>query len=881
MKFPHLLFLLLFLSTSAVDLFAAAVEGDVICVEGPSPPASVVIAVSMETGQLAANVLSDAQGHYRIEGLSAGDYQMMAIPFAGGTEEGYTRHQYTLQPKFLRLFAVDAVLDFETRAAYQVILEGEIGGSVADQSEYRHLFVSDENDNALPLTVIGADNAGLGVSAPSFNLPLGTRARFHFLWELPRAGKIMVMLDDQGRGYAAESQGTSILRVDSALAHAVERRLEAAIAATDADVDVEEAPARLAEVRAHIDQAAYDEAAGLGITALEELALSEARAGIERFRKGDLSVVVLDARGNPVPEARVTALQERRDFKFGFFGNYADLGEAAFRQALADGFDFFTAGVYWSLSEPQDDDFRWTLLDETVGMAHLPGLGYALKGHPLLYFMDMVMPDYTKSLGEEALLTEIDEHVRELAQHYAGQVDCWDIINEAHGYAASWGMSRERITQITRNAVDRVHATDPAARTLVNSAFDWYGQSLSTELALPDHDTLFSLSIPAYIADLRAEAVDFDIIGQQLYNGGCITLFSELGQPPGDVPTFDLATISDMLDTLSGFDRPIHVTEQAVPSAMAAECPGMSYWREPWSPSVQADYLEAVYTLAFGKESVEAVSWWDLSDEGSFIQDGGLLTAQLVPKPAYERFAALAAQWTSDEAADTGNDGRATFRVFGGDYRIRARLGEHEAETTTPVSERESRTVELVLVDYLPPVDGDDETGAEVDPDADMDDEAFAEADPDADMDNEVFAEADPDTDMDDEAFVEADPDADMDGEAFAESDPDADMDDEAFAEADPDADMDDEAFAEADPDADMDDEAFTEAEDGDPDGDTHESGGDSNGEADGDSEETSASRSGDAGGSGCSSGAGRGEAGVWLSMLALLFLRRKRMSAG
>jgi len=96
----------------------------------------------------------------------------------------------------------------------------------------------------------------------------------------------------------------------------------------------------------------------------------------------------------------------------------------------------------------------------------------------------------------------------------------------------------------------------------------------------------------------------------------------------------------------------MHITEIATASVEGPDpnslrpnttAPG---WHGPWSERVQADWLEAIYTLVYSKPEFEAIGWWDLTDmPGHFWPHGGLLHADLTPKLAYHRLGELQKAW--------------------------------------------------------------------------------------------------------------------------------------------------------------------------------------------------------------------------------------------
>jgi hypothetical protein len=61
---------------------------------------------------------------------------------------------------------------------------------------------------------------------------------------------------------------------------------------------------------------------------------------------------------------------------------------------------------------------------------------------------------------------------------------------------------------------------------------------------------------------------------------------------------------------------------------------------------MQADWLEAVYTLCYAKPHFRAVEWWDVADAGEhFWPFGGVLHKDLTPKESYHRLLRLQKQW--------------------------------------------------------------------------------------------------------------------------------------------------------------------------------------------------------------------------------------------
>jgi GH35 family endo-1,4-beta-xylanase len=267
---------------------------------------------------------------------------------------------------------------------------------------------------------------------------------------------------------------------------------------------------------------------------------------------------------------------------------------------------------------------------------------------------------------------EVYEHISALSNRYRDQIDIWNVINEAHGRSAALDFSREEITALTNTGIRAIRENAPDARIIINDAFDWYGESRTLAAMMGGKDD-FTLSIPAYLDQLEEDGVDYDIIGQQLYNGGYVSLFSDwgLGDPMG-VNTWDLAYISALLDRLGEYGKPVHITEQSVPSSWESEWEqyGSGWWHRHWDEETQAEFVHDFYTIAFSKERIEAITWWCINDNDSFIFTGGLLDTENNPKPAYYALRDLITGWMTAGQGETDAAGRVDIQGYGGEYEL-------------------------------------------------------------------------------------------------------------------------------------------------------------------------------------------------------------------
>lgn len=696
--------LLLSLIFSAAPLLTAAtIDGHFTATDGSTPAIRLVMAFDAADSSQLGSVQTDATGAYSFDIADGTTVMLIGFASRGKTLEGYTLHEYTPAVKLLPAVADAVTADMATAPARHFIFEAKKDGALVNTGSFNNAFPFDGDDRAIPTFSLGAEKSGRTGQVPSYNIALGGVVSFFVEWELPEAGRIMVRLDNGGAGYPLEEQGGVILDLNREVAlSAVERLRRMLGSELTRHPDAAEA---LSTAQALFDDERYDEAAGRAIVAAEDLAVAFSRDSIDSARKGTITVTVTDPQGRPIPGATVEIAQTTRDFLFGALPNIPHGGEDFMQMLYDDGITFATAGVLWKDIEPTDDAYSWYAPDTWFGVPLLDDMGFTLTGHSLVYFLDRIMPEYLMDLNGDDLLAEVEEHTAMVTGHYKKVMDEWILINEAHTYQASRGLSRADITAVTRKVYDTVRSTAPGVPTMVNAAPDWFGQSVITELLLPDHDDFFTLPPKRYFEDLY-QSVPFDTIGQQMYNGGCVTLFADHGM--GDVgvmPVYDLAELRRQLSSLAELGLPFHLSEVSIPSSMPSACAGMGYWRAPWSETVQADYLEAFYTLVFGFEPLISLTYWDLLDNGSFVNGGGLFHDDLTPKPAYERLRSLLAQWRTGTTLTTDDAGLVTAAAFAGGYRITATHEGKSAQIDTTLEVRDTRTVHLSIAGAEAPDD--------------------------------------------------------------------------------------------------------------------------------------------------------------------------------
>ena len=692
------------------------VSGTITDADGIPPNAALVALLSTDNYSIVSGSTTiDKTGHYNLPEAPGGhDYILIVIPSSGQTNEGYGLHGYT--PELVRLEETGGNVfhDLILIPCHDFIFEiyRSDGSLILNDDWVGVHFAGDMTGNAVKDIFVGIDKGDESTSVPNTCVPVGLTRCFFFQSEIPDFGNVVLCADNESKGYTANEPGGTVLNLNYELARTQVNRLRSNLhtyhtAGYDiptaiitelaaAETLLNDAAALMGADRA----AASDRATGTVLWALENLELARAEKDIPRYRKGNLAVTVLDSHGNLLPDAFVKYKQISHDFLFGIFDTLENAGCEGYELMQKAGINYITTGFYWNETEPEQNKIPWDKIAHKIGVLDLARMDFTLKGHALLALWDFATPNYLKDISFDEFNREVYDHISALAGRYRDEIDIWNVINEAHGRGAALSFSRSEITELTQTGIHAIRENDPDAGIIINNSFDWYGESVVMEIPLKDTVDNFTLSVPAYLDQLAVTGIDYDIIGQQLYNGGYVSIFSDwgLGDPTG-VPVWDLAHHSTIIDRLGEYGKPVHITEQSVPSTWQPEWEkvGAGWWHHPWDEETQAGFLHNFFTIAFSKKQVEAVTWWNINDNNSFIASGGLLDADNHPKPAYFTLRDLIANWTSSGQTMTDTAGQAVIRGYGGEYELTVAYKNHTWKGTARIREQQDSVFTVQL----------------------------------------------------------------------------------------------------------------------------------------------------------------------------------------
>ncbi|GAJ12035.1 unnamed protein product, partial [marine sediment metagenome] len=119
----------------------------------------------------------------------------------------------------------------------------------------------------------------------------------------------------------------------------------------------------------------------------------------------------------------------------------------------------------------------------------------------------------------------------------------------------------------------------------------------------------------------------------------------------------------------------------------------------PEGEKYQAEKVAQFYTVLFSHPAVEAITWWDFTDQGAWQRaPAGFLRKNLSPKPAYDKLKSLIKdKWWTKTKLTLAEGGRARFRGFFGQYKMTARAAGRQLTGTFYFDKTTKKTIDVRL----------------------------------------------------------------------------------------------------------------------------------------------------------------------------------------
>ena len=362
----------------------------------------------------------------------------------------------------------------------------------------------------------------------------------------------------------------------------------------------------------------------------EQAIVTKTKTDIEKYRQTKVSIKLTDSASRPLSAAKIEVKLLRHEFLFGCniymfdkFENPRD--NELYKQRFEELFNYATTGLYWRWYEPERGRPDYAFTDKVAAWC-IPR-GIQLKGHPLLWGDEGGIPFWSQGQPPPDVQRQ---RVFEIMQRYQGKIGFWEVVNEPT-------LHREpKVDAPYRWARE----ANPKAYLIINEA-----------IVLSDGRPIFFRLLDEAVK----HGVPFDGIGIQAH------------EPKG--MRFPLDRVQKILDRYAALGKDLHITE-FTPTSGGEEIVG-SHKQGRWDEAAQAEYAEKFYRVCFAHPSMRAITWWDFSDSNSWRRGGGMLRADLSPKPVYAALKRLIhEEWSTQRAGETDADGKFEFTGFYGEYRV-------------------------------------------------------------------------------------------------------------------------------------------------------------------------------------------------------------------
>lgn len=396
----------------------------------------------------------------------------------------------------------------------------------------------------------------------------------------------------------------------------------------------------------------------------DRAAIDTALAGIEKYRKGDAVIRVIDKNGKPLPNARLDIRQLSHSFKFGCYLKIDDLEPGLvpnYERRFAALFNYAVVGTYWDAMETRRGDENWIWFDREIQLAQKMGIG--IQASPVLWGTNKYGTPAWLPRDKDDLQPVIERRVKSVLSRNE-HISDWEIVNEPLAPkrdAFAGGGTENYISSAFRWAKE----ADPNGRHLINE----YGVFGSVADHNYNRDTYFELLSRSIAMD-----VPIDLIGMQAHANG---------------EWYSPSNVAENLERYASLGRPIQITEFSAqtkdfndrrsPLAISGE-----YRSGVWDDAKQAEFYREFYTVAFGNPHVDAIITWGLDDYRAWLPGIGLIDKHGIPKPVYRELDALInSEWKTRLSSVADNGGSLAMRGFYGKYEVTATRSDGAAVVRT------------------------------------------------------------------------------------------------------------------------------------------------------------------------------------------------------
>ncbi|UCD49667.1 MAG: endo-1,4-beta-xylanase [Phycisphaerales bacterium] len=408
----------------------------------------------------------------------------------------------------------------------------------------------------------------------------------------------------------------------------------------------------------------------------DEEVLAQAEARIQQHRTGPVTLKLFGPDRQVLPPGTAVKIRlSRHRFLFGC--NIFKLNRCrslqdniAYGKRFANLLNFATLPFYWWNYERQKGQPQDERTEEIVQWCKAHAV--TTKGHPLAW--NYVDPPWLEGSAQEVMDLQM-QRIERCVRRFRGDIDIWDVVNEATHYdrdqckkrspKLTAAMAQAGIGPYVRAAFERARQANPEATLLIND--------YRTDPAYPD-------KVISELVDEQKKPL-YDVIGIQSHMHGGF---------------WGAARAWDVCERFARFGKPLHFTETTVVSGPRE---GSQWVTTAEGERRQAESVRQFYTALFSHPAVEALTWWDFTDQNAWQgAPAGLLRDDMSPKPAYDVLHELIkGQWSTQTEVKTAADGQLSLHGFFGSYQVTVRHSSRQLRGSFVLEPDTTETVAVAL----------------------------------------------------------------------------------------------------------------------------------------------------------------------------------------
>ncbi len=366
-----------------------------------------------------------------------------------------------------------------------------------------------------------------------------------------------------------------------------------------------------------------------------------AQPNIEKYRKSDAHIELVDADGQPLRGIEYKVTQTRQAFKFGCsLPFFEDVEGEPFNDYKPDpvtpeelrrfreifNYSLIPYSSKWMYLEPEEGKRNFHELDMYVDWCTKHNIEMEF------HYITGLQPSWLRRKSSDEQETILLRHAKDLVDRYGDRIKRWQVVNDSYLLRQSPAM------------FESIRKTHPDLKLGISNCTKFYsygGNRIVDQFRGMDD-----------LEWLQGQGVKVDFYGIH-------------GHTPHGLWA-DVDTMYETFDTLAKLGVRLEVTEFLLPDNQISG----PVRRGRWTPELQAEFFETYYTVCFSHPAVDGINYWVL---GQGLESGtGLLDPDngYAPKPTFNILKELITKRWRTNLGGRSSDGSIAFRGFHGDYQV-------------------------------------------------------------------------------------------------------------------------------------------------------------------------------------------------------------------